>query len=291
MDSYDRKTIAKVEEQLGAICPSPENELTQLGLLAADLPDTEEGARVRLLALDVDDLVSQARWHLGQALFLMETRPHLLTIEQPPADPIQRGISENIIPSKALLLLRGYIMGADQVLFSDLAQPRRGGTAAGWVFHMMIDNAIYRVIAALDRLAKIVWYAADLPLTYKNGKGTKVYFRGRKIDRIDAKLGSEQSKTLLGIATGPLLEYVTDYRDGLAHDFKAYSKIAGARPTDEWTGADGKRVQIQHARWDAEGLFALGNATYHLLAEALPPAVAICRSAWAQDTALDLEDA
>jgi len=59
------------------------------------------------------------------------------------------------MPSTCLLLLRGYVAQAEQIFYSDLSQPRRNGTVAGWIYHMMIDDAIYRVIAALDRLAQI----------------------------------------------------------------------------------------------------------------------------------------
>jgi hypothetical protein len=87
---------------------------------------------------------------------------------------------------------------------------------------------------------------------------------------------TEHSRELVRIADGPLLNYVIGYRDGLTHEMKAYSEIAGARPTDEWTTPDGKRFLVKHEKWDADMLFALGNATYHQFLEALKAAIAIC---------------
>src|SRR3990172_11353868 len=129
------ETLNKVEALLRKNCPSPENDLTRLSKLAAELGDDETGARIRALVIDIDDLTAQARWNLGQSLLLIELHPQIVNNAEP-SDPIERLISEDGISSKALLLLRGYIAQADKVLYSDLSQPRRSGTAAGWIYHM-----------------------------------------------------------------------------------------------------------------------------------------------------------
>lgn len=275
MLGHDEATVRKVEEQLRNNCPSPEDQLTRLSSIVADLPETQEGAHLRHLVLDIDDLTAQARWNLGQALLLMETQPHILDKHKTENRP-EEVISEDVMTSDILLMLRGYIKEADRVLFSDLAEPRRSGTAAGWIFHMMIDNAIYRVLAILDRLAHILWYAAKLPTQLKNGEPVRVYFRSRKISKIDGAIGSEHSRALLEIAKGRVLTYAIGYRDGLMHDKKVYSKIAGAQPSDRWTTPDGEHLMLRHEQWEADLLFALGNATYHQLLRALQPAMAIC---------------
>ena len=284
-----KDTIAKVERQLQANCPSPEEQLIRLSKLAADLPADQLGATVRFLVVDIDDLVAQARWHLGQALILLETQPDLLAPEQPVEDPIERMAQEMVVPTKALLLLRGYIERADKVLFGDLAEPRRGGTVAGWVYHMMIDNVVYRVIAALDRVAYLVWCAADLPRTNKNGGTVRVYFRSGKMDTVHSKLRSAYSRALLDLSSSPFVEFVTDYRDSLAHTFKQYSKTAGVRPTDSWVEQNGQGFRVEPSSWDASSLLALGNATYHQLLDALGPALAICEARW-QTTELGERD-
>ena len=259
---FDEEILDKVEAQLRLNCPSPESEIAGLGRIAAHLPDSEETARIRRLVIDVDDLTAQARWHLGYALLLMETQPHIL-VNKEPDDEIERMIRAGV-PSGALLLLRGYIREADRVLYSDLSAQRQGGTVAGWIFHMMIDSAIYRIISALDRLAHILWYAANLPLQDKYGVKARIYFRSKKIEKIHSVINDSHSQELLRIANEPILDFAITYRDGLTHDAKTYSKVAGSMPIDEWTTAD----------W----LFALANATYHQLLEALKPSVAICET-------------
>lgn len=270
MFTANGETLNKVEALLQKNCPSPENDLIHLSKLAAELRDDETGARIRALVIDIDDLTAQARWNLGQALILIELHPQIVNNAEP-NDPIERLISEDGIPAKALLRLRGYIAQADKVLFSDLSQPRRSGTAAGWIYHMMIDDAIYRVIAALDRLALILWIVAGLPKE-------NVYFRSKKMTRVHETLKSRHSKELLDIASNKLLEYVIGYRDGLSHDMKAFSQGAGARPIEEWIGRDGRRFVIKHEKWDGDTLFALANATYHQLVNSLRPLVDIIKN-------------
>ncbi|MCK6463207.1 MAG: hypothetical protein L6Q29_05330, partial [Candidatus Pacebacteria bacterium] len=106
----------------------------------------------------------------------------------------------------------------------------------------------------------------------------RVYFRSKKISKVDDIIKNEHSKQLLDIASGELLEYIIDYRDGFSHEMKVYSKVAGVRPTDEWIGSDGKRYIIKHETWDGDTLFSLANATYHQLTDALKPTVAICNN-------------
>ena len=58
--------------------------------------------------------------------------------------------------------LRRYIANSEQVLFATLSEDWRGGTIAGWIFHMMVDDAIARSLAILDRLARIASLVADI---------------------------------------------------------------------------------------------------------------------------------
>jgi hypothetical protein len=119
------------------------------------------------------------------------------------------------IPAGAQLLLRGYISDANRVLYDDLSTPRRGGTVGGWIFHMMIDSAVYRAVSALDRLAALLWYAAELPME-------RVYFRSGKLRKLHAAISCDETAHLLRIAEGKLLNFIVDYRDGLTHVFPSF---------------------------------------------------------------------
>ncbi len=250
-------------------CPSPESNLIKLGLCVATLTASEDTAKLRRLVLDVDDLTAQIRWHLGQALLLMESQPDILKAGKDDNEFIRDlGMSTG-----SQLLLRADIVEADRVLYDDLATPRRGGTVGGWIFHMMIDSVVYKVVSALDRLATILWYAAEL-------KTERVYFRSGKIKKIYKAIPSIETENLLRIADGELLKFIIDYRDGLTHNTKVYSRASGFTPLEQWKDETGRLVVWNDNTWDAGTLFALGRMSYIQFTEALETSVRICEKKW-----------
>jgi hypothetical protein len=274
---WDKEVLNKVGQLVRENCPAPEPELIRLSNIVAKLPRTKEGAEIRRIVLDIDDLTAQTRWHLGQALLLMEAYPQALG-PNADGDEVDKTLREIGMPSVAMHLIRGFIRNADQVIYDDLTERRHGGTVAGWIFHMMIDSAIYRVMAALDRLAHLLWSAAGLPRQDKKGKTVRIYFRAAKLAEIDKVIDDNHSKEILRIAEGPLMEYVISYRNKYTHEAKEYSVIAGAMPSHDWVSSDGKHVTQRGEKWEADLLFALGNATYHQFLEALKPTVSICEA-------------
>ncbi len=269
MKQYSEETLIKIQQKLDLNCPSPESNLIKLGLCVANLSPSKETAKLRRLVLDVDDLTAQIRWHLGQALLLMDSQPDILKAGEDD-DDISKGLG---MPVGAQFLLRGYIVEADRVLYDDLSTPRRGGTVGGWVFHMMIDSAVYRTVSVLDRLATILWYAVELPME-------RVYFRSSKIKKLHKAICSDETAHLLRIAEGELLNFIIDYRDGLTHSTKAYSRASGFTPFEQWKDENGRLVVWNENTWDAEMLFALGRASYLQFTEALEPSVSICEKKW-----------
>jgi hypothetical protein len=269
MKQYSEETLVRIQQELDLNCPSPESNLVKLGRCVATLPGSEESAKLRRLVMDIDDLTSQTRWHLGQALLLIDSQPDIIKAGEDDDDLIKgRGI-----PASAQLLLRGYIRDANQVLYSDLSTPRHGGTVGGWIFHMMIDSAVYRSISALDRLATVLWYVAELPKE-------RVYFRSGKIKRLHTAICCDETARLLEIAEGKLLNFIIDYRDGLTHTQKAYSRASGFTPSEQWKDKNRRLVIWNENVWDAETLFALGRASYLQFTEALGPSVSICEKKW-----------
>jgi len=235
----------------------------------ATLPDSEKSAKLRRLVMDIDDLTAQIRWHLGHALWLMDVLPEILRTGEDDDDMIK----DLGMPTGAQLLLRGYIRDANRVLYDDLSSPRRGGTVGGWIFHMMIDSAVYRAVSALDRLATVLWYAAELPME-------PVYFRSGKLKKLRAAISCDETAHLLRIAEGKLLNFIIDYRDGLTHSTKAYSRASGCTPSEQWKDKNGRLVIWDDKVWDAATLFALGRASYLQLTEALGCGVSVCERKW-----------
>lgn len=270
MKQYSEETLIKIQKELDLNCPSPESNLAKLGRCVATLPDGERSAKIRHIVLDIDDLTAQIRWHLGQALLLMDSQPDILKAGENDDDLI-KGLG---MPAGAQLLLRGYIRDAGRVLYDDLSTPRRGGTVGGWIFHMMIDSAVYRAVSAFDRLATVLWYAAELPIK------ERIYFRSGKVKKLNAAFCSDETAHLLKIAEGELLNFIINYRDGLTHSTKAYSRASGFTPSEQWKDENGRLVIWDENAWDAETLFALGRASYLQFTEALGPSVSICEKKW-----------
>ena len=177
------------------------------------------------------------------------------------------------MPIGAQLLLRRDIVNSEKVIFNDLSEPRRGGTVGGWIFHMMIDSAVYRSVSALDRIAILLWRVANLPKEH-------VYFRSGKIQKIDSIIDSDDSETLLTIAQSELIKLIIDYRDGFTHSVKAYSRISGFTPLEQWEDESGRLVVENDNTWTAEALFSLGRASYLQFMDALNLCVNICIGKW-----------
>lgn len=269
----DRETLKKVEEQLRENCPSPESELNKLCRIAGYLPDSEDTAKTKRIVLDINDLTAQTRWNLGQAILLMELYPQILLFDDDSDKELGDSRIGKVFPTTSLLLMRQFVRHADRVLYYDWTSERVGGTVAGWVFHMLVDNSIYRTIAALDRIAHLLWFAAK-------SKHENVHFRKNKLERIHETLNCSESRELLKIAEHPFFRFLLNYRNGFTHDLKEYSVIAGILPGDMWDDPNGARVRWEGHHWDANDLFGLGNAAYHQLIDALEQVVPICERKW-----------
>lgn len=267
---YRPGLLAEIELRLEKNCPSPEAELILLCKTIAKCPVAgANGGLLRRMTLDIDELTSQIRWHLGQAILLMEVHPAIHTPEVNTSDMF-KAIG---MPAAVQLSLRAYC-GRDEMLRHALTENRKGGTVGGWIFHMMTDSAIYRAFSALDRLAVLVWHAAELSAK------EYIFFRSGKLRKVHDVLASAESKALVDLAEDDLFEFLTIYRNGFSHTKKAYSAIAGFPPADSWTTGNGERIVVPPDALSGEDLFALANAAFGQVRLALPHVSAICQKKW-----------
>ncbi len=136
---------------------------------------------------------------------------------------------------------------------------------------MMIDDAIARSIAILDRLAKIASLIADV--SFNNNK---VHFRSHKLRKIHEKLRMPETQKLVDLSKDELFDLLIAYRDGWNHEKLAYSKIAGLPPIDGYTDTTGQEVRIQGDEWTGSYLLALVKSVYDRVVEALHETSIIC---------------
>src|SRR5947209_5562628 len=205
--------LTEIQDSLDKKFPSPEDDLIKLSLALAYSPEGEPYIEIRFLVLEVDNLIAQLRWHLGQVVFLAKRYPHVYQEAQEEKDEEQETELSHFpkeMPTRSHLLLRGFISRPEQVLFSDLSENWRGGTVAGWIYHMMIDDAVARSLAILDRLAVIVSLVGNVHFE-------KVYFRSGKLKVIHRDVNTPDTKRLLEIAEGDVLNLLLEYRDGWNH--------------------------------------------------------------------------
>jgi hypothetical protein len=168
--------LSRVQELLDAHHPIPDSTLNTLAHIGANTLDSRQGAELRRLILDVDDLLVQLRWHVAQAMLIWKAYPQLWTAD----NEVDQLVSRLGMPTKVRLLLRHFMVSRSRVFYIDLEERLFGGaTVAGWVLHMMVDNAVGRSIALLDRLARMAAVGAGVEFDNK-----KVYFRSRKLSDV-----------------------------------------------------------------------------------------------------------
>lgn len=268
----DPKTtdIAEIQESLDKNFPSPEDDLIKLSLAVALSPDGDPYMEVRFLVVEVDNLIAQLRWHLGQVILLAKKYPELQEAKEEveERDPELPQLPKEM-PTRSQLLLRGYISRPEQVLFSDLSENWRGGTVAGWIYHMMIDDAVARSLGILDRLARIVSLVGNVPFE-------KVYFRSNKLKVIHRDVNTPETKRLLEIAESGVLNLLIEYRDGWNHTTLISSAIAGYVPADSYTDTSGQYVRVVSPQFTGELLTALVRAAYDQVVQALHEVRLLC---------------
>lgn len=258
--------IAEAQRLLDLNCPSPEEDLVRLCSAVARTPETKRYAAIRLLVAEVDDLISQTRWNLGQAMLILEIFPELEKAGDDD-DPLFKNAG---MLAAVALLLRGYVARAQQVVFTDLHESWRGGTAAGWIFHMMIDDAVNRSVSILDRLAKIVSLVCEMPFD-------RMYFRSRKLRRVHAKKNTAETLKLVEMSESEIHQFLLEYRDSLSHDKKAFARLAGFPIEETYVDENGMRVLVDNLEWTAGHLLGLGIAAYHQMVAALGIVACFCQ--------------
>lgn len=260
--------LSKVQELLDAHHPLPDSLLNNLAHIGANTLDSRQGAELRRLILDIDDLLVQLRWHVGQAMLIWKAYPQLWVAES----EIDQLVSRLGMPTRVRLLLRHFVVSQSEVFYTNMEERLSGGaTVGGWVLQMMVDNSVGRSIALLDRLASLAAVASGV--VFDNNK---VYFRSRKLSAIRDVIGAELGDPLVALADSEEVLFLLDYRDNLSHTLRPTSWVAGAPPVDGFVDAEGTVHRADGSRWGADELAAVGIASYVVVVRALESVVSIC---------------
>jgi hypothetical protein len=224
----------------------------QLGNLGQELKYKE----VKRLFFELDDLLQQARWHIGILINIAKTFPD--------SELPQAGLSDGRMPIEAMLLLRQFVVGNKNVHFEDLNEDRKGGKVYGWIFHMFVDNVIFRVFAVLDRIARILTELKKIKFS-----NDKVYFKSGKLEIINREFNCPETQKLLDMSNEKAFNFLVSYRDGYSHSKKEFSVASGSVPAISYTGEDGKRSHEDGHLWKTQDLLALTNMGYSYVTRAV----------------------
>jgi hypothetical protein len=248
--------------------PLPEGSIVDLCNLAAATRDTERDATFRRLVIDIDALLMDLRWSIGHALLILRAVPEM----EQPLDGAEETFARVGMPNRAWVLLRPLMAGHDQVFYSNLLERRPGGgTVAGWMLHMLVEDSVSRSIGILDRCAHLILSAANAPAP----RG-RMNFRTGKLEILRDSHQVPIGQSLMDIASGEELKFLLDYRDGLAHTVRPMARVMRTPPADDFALPNGQRVNQRPVQWTATDLVGSAVLGLHLCREALPHVVATC---------------
>lgn len=169
------------------------------------------------------------------------------------------------IPSRVHLLISGLLAGRDRVIFRDPMERRPGGKTVGrWMVRILCDHVVSSSIAVLDRLAQL--------LVLGNGvtaPRNRMYFRTGKLELLRKNLGVEIPDRLLELAEGEELDFLLQYRDGLAHTQRVNSTALGSAAVDDYLDEAGESVRVLAADWGPEELLGISLMAFSLTRDVL----------------------
>ena len=229
--------------------PEPEADLNFISGQLGNLPQNVKYKEVKRLFFEADDLVQQARWHIGVLINIAKTFPDKEISENDP--------SGGRMVIEAMLLLRELVVGNKNVHFEDLNEDRKGGKVYGWIFHMFVDNVIFRVFGVLDRIARILTEIRSIEFS-----NDKVYFKSGKLEVINREFNRAETQKLLDMSKEDAFNFLIRYRDGYSHSKKEFSVLAGSVPAISYTDEDGRRNHEGGHLWKTRDLLALTNMAY-----------------------------
>jgi hypothetical protein len=262
LDETQEAEIERVEELLREHNPWPEGDLSRLSKVAADTPDSEQRfAEYRRTVLDIDSLLQDARWGVGNALLMIRGFPNLAA----PLSDVESRFDHIGIPARVHLLISGLIVDRDRVIFRDPMERQPGGKTVGrWMVRLLCDHVVNCSIAVLDRLAQLLVLGHGVA-----APRNRMYFRTGKLEVLRSELGLPIPDRLLEIAGGEELEFLLSYRDGMAHTQRVNTTALGVAAVDEYVDATGESVRVRAADWSPEELLGISLMAFTATCDAL----------------------
>jgi hypothetical protein len=144
-----------------------------------------------------------------------------------------------------------------------------------WVAAQLLDSALYRGIAACDRLAILLRCAAGLPVERtRAGVRRQPSFITYALNELDEYYsGCSQWSKVRELADNPLFDFIKQERNGFTHERRRPSVLHGERAI--LYGSNGPGPEELVPAMDPDTHYALAPAFYN---EVLGPAIESTRS-------------
>lgn len=136
------------------------------------------------------------------------------------------------MPVEVDALLRRYFrpLPWPAKLFDDPYAEIAGDRVLGrWFAGQLLDSALFRALAACDRLAILLWANAELPLkTRRDGEPIHPSFRRYYLNQLTEPYGQHPAwEELVSFADDELFRYTKNIRDGFTHSRRMRSQLHG----------------------------------------------------------------
>lgn len=225
--------------------------------------------------LDLHVLVEEYRFEALLALSML--RDYVIKRDRGEAAVVEEVTDENgrvrPWPAEAIVVLRGYARPPPNAatLFDDPHRQIAGGRILSrWFAAQLIDSALYRGIAACDRLAILLRCQAGEPIAVtQKGERRQPAFRRADLKLLERSYAAiPQWPTLVELTVNPLYDYIKQQRNGFTHEGRAPAELHGGPPLVYGTQDEGAGEVV--APMDAATHYALAPAFYNVV---LRPAV------------------
>jgi hypothetical protein len=164
----------------------------------------------------------------------------------------------------AVALLRRYFreIPPPSELFSEPHSALSGSRILSrWFAGQLLDSALYRTVAAADRLAILLWTRAAVPLDEGRDRPIHPAFRRRYLERLARHYNRSSSwAPLLEFVDQPLFATAKNLRDGFTHSQRIASQLHGDQ--EVIYGAEYAAGEAPIAAITAADHMALGLAAY-----------------------------
>ena len=183
---------------------------------------------------DLHHLVDEYRFSALLAVTLL--RDYRIKCDRSEVAPVKLSGDEQLrrmpVPAEVIVVMKRYSRqppSADELFDNPHQQIAGGRILSRWFAGQLIDSALYRGIAACDRLAILLRCQAGLSVTMtKSGEPRQPTFSRHALTQMKGSYPEASALTALIALTGnPLLDFVRQERNGFTHSRRSPSELHG----------------------------------------------------------------